>query len=151
MNFGFYCIFLDTYYVNLAKYLHRVSLEVSINWHYLYQDGGKAYSEISNMRSHWKYSKATIWRQMKKNIGDLVVKKNQGRPPKLSFRQKGNILRQNKHLFVRRDAKCLCEQTVMVKAGIPPSISKETVCRVLRKTDQPQTDSISEESSPDQK
>ena len=82
MNFGFYCIFLDTYYVNLAKYLHRVSLEVSINWHYLYQDGGKAYSEISNMRSHWKYSKATIWRQMKKNIGDLVVKKKSGKTTK---------------------------------------------------------------------
>ena len=88
---------------------------------------------------------------MKKNIGDLVVKKNQGRPPKLSFRQKGNILRQSKHLFVRRDAKRLCEQRVMVKAGIPPLISKETVCRVLRKTDQPETDSISEERNPDQK
>ena len=35
----------------------------------------KNYSEISNMRSHWKYSKATICRHMKKNIGGLVVTK----------------------------------------------------------------------------
>ena len=45
------------------------------------------YSEISKMRSHWKYLKATICRHMKKKIGDLMVdlrKNNQGRPPKLS-------------------------------------------------------------------
>ena len=39
----------------------------------------------------------------------------------------------------------------MVKAGIPPSISKETVPRVLRKTEQPEIDSFSEERNPDQK
>ena len=39
----------------------------------------------------------------------------------------------------------------MVKAGIPPSISKETVRRVLRKTDQPEMDSFLEEKNPDQK
>ena len=39
----------------------------------------------------------------------------------------------------------------MVKAGIPPSISKEAVPRVLRKTEQPEIDSFSEERNPDQK
>ena len=39
----------------------------------------------------------------------------------------------------------------MVKAGIPPSISKETVRRVWRKTDQPEIDSFSEERNTDQK
>ena len=70
----FLLYFLDTY-INLAKYLQRVALEVSINCHYLHQDTQKTYSEISNMRSYWKYSKATICRHMKKNIGDLAVRK----------------------------------------------------------------------------
>ena len=52
---------------------------------------------------------------------------------------------------MRRDEKLLCEKKIMVKAGIPPSISKETACRVLRKTDQPETHSISEERNSDQK
>ena len=112
----------------MVKNLIRVPLDVSIHWRYLHQDVGKTYSEISKMRSYWKYSKATICRHMKKNIGDLVVdnqgrisvKNNQGRPPKLSVRQK-------------RDGKLLCKK-VMVKAGIPPSITEETVRRVLRKT-----------------
>ena len=71
---------------------------------------------------------------MKKNIGDLVVnlqKNNQGRPPKLSVRQKRNILRQTKLLQEERGN--FCVKRVMVKAGIPPSISEETVRRVLRK------------------
>ena len=78
----------------MANKLQRVPLDVSIHWRYLHQDAGKTYSEISKMRSYWKYSKATICRHMKKNIGDLVVdlrKNNQGRPPKLSVRQKRNI------------------------------------------------------------
>ena len=66
--------FLDTY-INLVKYLQRVPLDVSINWRYLHQDAGKTDSEISDMRSYWKYSKANVYRHMKKNIGDLVVTK----------------------------------------------------------------------------
>ena len=64
-------------YINLIKYLQRVPLNVSINWRYLHHDAGKRCSEISKMRSYWKYSKATICRHMKKNIGDLVVTKEQ--------------------------------------------------------------------------
>ena len=51
------------------------TLDVSINWRYLHQDAGKTYSEITNMRSYWKYLKATICRHMNKNIGELVVTK----------------------------------------------------------------------------
>ena len=114
--------------------LQRVPLDVSIHWRYLHQDAGKTYSEISKMRSYWKYSKATICRHMKKNIGHLVVdlrKINQGRPPKLSVRQKRNILRQTK--LLQEEMGNFCVKRVMVKAGIPPSISEETVWRVLRK------------------
>ena len=85
-----------------VKYLQRVPLDVSINWWYLHEDAGKNYSEISNMRSYWKYSKATICRHMKKNIGGLK-----------------NIE--------------YCKKRVIVKAGIPPSVSEKTVGRVLQK------------------
>ena len=70
----------------MAKNLQRVSLDVSINLSYLHQDAGKTYSEISKMRSYWKYSKANIYRHMKKNIGDLVVTKEQsGKMTKTMF------------------------------------------------------------------
>ena len=39
----------------------------------------------------------------------------------------------------------------MVKAGIPPPNSKETVRRVMRKTNQPEIDSFSEDRNPDRK
>ena len=51
-----FIIFSDTY-LKMAKYLQRVPLDVSISWYYLYQDARKTYSEISNMRSFWKYQK----------------------------------------------------------------------------------------------
>ena len=69
-----FIVILDTF-INLVKYLHRVKLDVSINWHYLHQDAGKTCSEISKMRSYWKYSKSPICRHTKKNIGDLEVMK----------------------------------------------------------------------------
>ena len=71
---------------------------------------------------------------MRKNIGDLVVdlqKNKQGRPPKLSVRQKRNILRQTK--LLQEEMGNFCVKRVMVKAGIPPSVSEETVQIVLRK------------------
>ena len=68
----FLLYFLDTY-INLVKYLQIVPLDASINWFYLHQDAGKTYLEISNMRSYWKYSKATICGHMKKNMGDNII------------------------------------------------------------------------------
>ena len=86
---------------SMTKILQRVPLEVSIHWHYLNQDGRKTWLEISKMKSHGKYSKATICRHMVKNTSDLVPdkqKKSKGRPRKLSDRQKRKILRQAKVL-----------------------------------------------------
>ena len=118
----------------MTKNLQIVSLEVSIHWCYLHQDGGKTWFEISKMKSYGKYSKATICRHMVKNIGDLVPdkrKQNQGRPTKLSDRQKRNILRQAKVL--QEEVGNFSVKRVMVRAGIPPSISTATVRRVMKK------------------
>ena len=93
------------------------------------------------MRSYWKFSKAIICRHMKKNIGDLVVnlrKNNQGRPPKLSLQKKRNILRQTK--LLQDEMRKFCVKRVMVKAGIPSSISEEN-----------EMGWCSEERNPDQK
>ena len=120
----FLLYFLDTY-INLVKYLQRVPLDVSTNWRYLRQDAGKTYSEISKMRSYWKYSKATICRHMKKNTADLVPMKDySGDTPKTVCSTKEKYLMTNQVLARR----------VMVKAGIPVSISGVTVRRVLWKT-----------------
>ena len=83
-----FVVFFDTYMV--TKSLLRIPLDIFIHWLYLHQDAGKTYSEISKMTSYWKYSKAIICRQMKKNIGDLVVrlrKNNQERLQKLSTKK----------------------------------------------------------------
>ena len=72
---------------------------------------------------------------MVKKIGDLVLdkrKQNQGRPATLSDRQKRNILRQAKVL--QEEVGNFSLKRVMVRAGIPPSISTATVRRVMRKT-----------------
>ena len=67
-------------------------------------------------------------------ICDLVLDKwnqNQGRPTKLLGRQKRNILRQARVL--QEEVGNFSMKRVMVKAGIPPSISIATVRRVMRK------------------
>ena len=38
-------------------------------------------------------------------------------------------------VLARRNRNFFCRKRVLVKAVIPPSISKETVCRVMPKTD----------------
>ena len=119
---------------SMKKVLQRVSLEVSIHWRYLHQDGRKTWLEISKMQSYGKYSKPTISGHMVKNIGVLVLdkrKQNQGRPTKLSDRQKRNILRQAKVLL--EEVGNFSVKRVMVRADIPPSISTATVHRVMRK------------------
>ena len=118
----------------MTKNLQRVPLEVSIHWRYLHQDGGKTWFEISKMNLYGKYSKATICRHIVKNIGDLVPDKRkqiQGRPTKLSGRQKRNILRQAKVL--QEEVGNFSMKRVMVRAGIPPSVSTATVHRVMEK------------------
>ena len=112
-----------------------VPLDVSTHWGCLHQDAGKNYSEISKKRSYWKYSKATIWRHIEKQYwrlgGRFTKKKKLGRSPKLSVQHKKNILWQTK--LLQEDIGNFCVKRVMVTAGIPSSISMETVCRVLWK------------------
>ena len=90
--------------------------------------------ESSKIESYAKFSKATIYRHMVKNIGDLVLhkrKQSQQGPAKLSYRQKRNVLRQAK---VRQEkVGKLSVKTVMVKAGIAPSVSTAAVRSVMRK------------------
>ena len=86
------------------------------------------------MKSCEKYSKAIICRHMLKNIGDLVAdkqKQNQGRGTKLSERQKRNSLHQAKVL--QEEVGNVSLKSIMVRAGIPPSISTATVRRVMKK------------------
>ena len=52
---------------------------------------------------------------------------------------------------MRRDRKLLCEKRVIVKADIATSISKETIRRVMQKTEQPEMNLFSVERNPDQK
>ena len=37
--------------------------------------------------------------------------------------------------LARKDGKLFCKKRIIVKAGIPPSISEETIRRLLQKTD----------------
>ena len=127
----FLLYFLDTY-INLVKYLQIVPLDASINWFYLHQDAGKTYLEISNMRSYWKYSKATICGHMKKNIGDNIIghEEYSGKTTKIVCSTKEKYLT-IKQVLARRDGKLFCKKRVMVRADIPPSINKEIVRKVL--------------------
>ena len=56
---------------------------------------------------------------------------NQGKPPKLCAPEKRNILRETK--LLEKEMGKFCAERVMVTTSIPPSISEETVCRVLQK------------------
>ena len=85
------------------------------------------------MKDYKKYSKATICRHMKKPIDDIIIDKrrnNKGRPPKLTARDKRNILRQVE--ILRRDYGYFTTKRLKVFAGVSPEISDETVRRVLR-------------------
>ena len=53
-----FVVFFRYIYINMVKYLQRVSLDVSINWRYVHQDARKTYSEVLKMRSYWRYQKA---------------------------------------------------------------------------------------------
>ena len=113
--------------------LCRVPLAVSIHWRYLHQDQKKTWKEIAALRKYAKYSKATICRHMTRPIDDDIIdkrKNNKGRPPKLTARDKRNILRQVE--ILRRDYGYFTTKRLKVFAGVSPEISDETVRRVMR-------------------
>ena len=132
-----FIIFLDLIYLCTAKYDKEITKSSIGCIHSLALFTSRCRKDLfRNIKDeiYWKYSKATICRPMEKNIGELVGdlrKNNQGRPPKLSVRQKRNILKQTK--LLQEEMGNFCVKRAMVKAGIPPSISGETVWRVLRK------------------
>ena len=97
----FLLYFLDTY-VNLVKCLQRVPLDVSTDWRYLHQDVGKTYSEMSKMISYWKFSKATICRHMKKNIGDLSWELSFNKPSTSKKRWETSLARRQLVGFCKR-------------------------------------------------
>ena len=109
-------------------------MDVSINRRYLHQDAGKTDSEISKMRPHWKHSKVNICRHMKKNIRDLVVTKDNQREDHQTYLfDKRELSYDKPSACKKRWERNFCVKGVMAKAGIPPSICEETVCRVLQK------------------
>ena len=72
---------------------------------------------------------------MKKKIGDLAVTKEQsGKTARTVCSTKEKYLTTNK-MLTRRDGKLFCQKRVMVKAGIPSSISEDTVLIVVQKAD----------------
>ena len=88
------------------------------------------------MKSYGKYSKATFCRHTVKNIGDLILdkrKQNQRRTTNFWDREKRNILRRAK--VMQEEVGSFSVKRVMVRAVIPPSISTETVRRVMRKAE----------------
>ena len=77
----------------------------------------------------------TICRHVKKNIGDFAVTKEwSGKTTKTVCFTKEKYPTTNQAL-ARRDGRLFCKKRVMVKAGIPPTISEEIVRRVLWNTD----------------
>ena len=97
----FLLYFLDTY-MNLVKCLQRVPLDVSTDWRYLHQDVRKTYSEMSKMISYWKFSKATICRHMKKNIGDLSWELSFNKPSTSKKRWETSLARRQLVGFCKR-------------------------------------------------
>ena len=88
-------IFLDPWKISIKmteamkKVLQMVPLKGSVHWRDLYQDLRNTWLELSKMESYAKFSKATICRNMVKNIGDLILhkrKQSQQRLANLSYR-----------------------------------------------------------------
>ena len=112
----FLLYFLDTY-INMVKCLQRVPFDVSINWFYLVLAASRGRKDLfRNIKNETipEVSRATISRTMKKKIKTVWLAKE--KYTKLLQEEMGN-------LFVK---------VVMVKAGIPPFISEETLRRVLQ-------------------
>ena len=67
---------------------------------------------------------------MKKNVGDLVIAKEQSKKTTNTvFLTKEKYVTPNQ-VLARRDVKLFCKKQLMVKADIPPSPSKGAVRRV---------------------
>ena len=130
------CLSLDNKNMNKnnqVRKLHAVPLTVSIHWRHLHQDMKRTCTEIAAMEGYGKFSKATICRHMKKTFIDTIEdgrKQNKGRPPKLTSRDKRNILR---HAEVLRTEYGFFNIGRLKKvAGISEEIHDETIRRCLK-------------------
>ena len=85
------------------------------------------------MRPYWRGSKTTNCRHKKNNIG-VVTKEYSGKTTKTVCSTNEKYLTINQAL-ARKDGKIFCKKKLLVKAGITPSISEETVHRLMEKTD----------------
>ena len=87
-------------------------------------------SEISNIRSYWKYSKGTICQAYEKEYWKLSGYERTVREEYCSTKEKYLTTIQ---VLATRDGKRFCKKRFMMQSGIPPSIREETSCRVLQK------------------
>lgn len=114
---------------------NTVPLDVSLHWRYLHQDLKKTWVEIRSYKPGYKkFSKATICRHMKKEIGEKVFDKrkvNTGRPKKLTTRDERNLLRQINVLRSQRVNFTI--KRLRLAAGTPLDVSDETVRRMLHR------------------
>ena len=89
-------------------------------------------SEISNIRSYWKYSKGTICQAYEKEYWKLSGYERTVREEYCSTKEKDLTTIQ---VLATRDGKRFCKKRFMMQSGIPPSIREETSYRVLQKID----------------
>ncbi len=112
-----------------------VPIQFSIHWRYLHQDGGKTWAQIkTSKREYRKFSKATICRHMKKELGEIEGdrrKGNKGRPRKLTVRDERNLLRQIG--VCRQQMVNFTIRRLRLMAGTPVGVSDETVRRLLHR------------------
>ena len=118
-KFGIYVIF---YLCNIYKEFEWM---YALNGAIYIMMQEKTYSEISKMNSYWNYSKLTICRYMKKNIGDFVLTKELIREGHQNFLFVKILY--DKTSTCKKSRKKFCWKNVMAKAVIPASISKRQV------------------------
>ena len=108
-----------------------VPLDVSIHLRYLHQDLGLTGPAL--MKRYRQYSRASIFRHMKKRTGDVVADKrrqNSGRPRLLSARDKRSILKQVPLLRKSKGGNFRFKD-IRDGSGIRSDISDITVRRIL--------------------
>lgn len=92
-------------------------------------------ASIQEISKHFTYSRATIYRHMRQVLGSKPMsdkrKMNTGRPRRLSIRDERRILRAIPRL--RKLEGGFSSKRIAIFAGIDPSVSSRTICRVLNK------------------
>ena len=114
------------------KIYKKIPLDVSVHIRYLYQDKGVKGKEL--LQRFPQYSKASIYRHAKKVIGGEAIfdkrKNNNGRPRKLTARDKRNLFRQI-HVLRRIEGSSFTAKRLFVAAGLCYNVSHMTVRRCL--------------------